>query len=110
MAEASPHLLFVPVHAGTVTQSLRLFRTAAGKRTAVAFSSPARLMKVLGADQPWTCLTEPVLRGLIADLDVIGVVFDPAGTMPAQPAGHAQSAQPAGYAAEALAGASVRAA
>jgi hypothetical protein len=69
--------------------SLRLFRTAAGKRTAVAFSSPARLMRVLGTDQPWIRLGEPALRRLIEDLDVIGIVLDPAGTMPGR-----QDAQP----------------
>ena len=77
-----PHLLFVPVHQGAFSRTLRLFRTEAGQRTAVAFSSPARLMKVLGADQPWIRLAEPPLRRLIDDLDLAGIVFDPAGTMP----------------------------
>ncbi|MEV6038918.1 SAV_915 family protein [Nonomuraea sp. NPDC052116] len=73
--------LCVPVTVGTCASTLRLFRTASGKRTAVAFSSPLKLAKVLGADQRWVPLTAPALRGMIADLDVIGIVIDPAGTM-----------------------------
>ncbi|MFC5827151.1 SAV_915 family protein [Nonomuraea insulae] len=78
--------LFVPVRVGTYATALRLFRTAAGKRTAVAFSSPLKLAKVLGTDQQWVVLTAPALRGMLAELDVIGIVIDPAGTM-ARPAG-----------------------
>ncbi|MFG1707845.1 SAV_915 family protein [Nonomuraea sp. M3C6] len=73
--------LFVPVRVGTCATALRLFRTASGKRTAVAFSSPLKLAKVLGTDQHWVSLTAPALRGMIAELDVIGIVIDPAGTM-----------------------------
>ena len=77
--------LFVPVRVGACASALRLFRTASGKRTAVAFSSPLRLAKVLGTDQQWVVLTAPALRGMLAELDVIGIVIDPAGTM-ARPA------------------------
>ncbi|MFC4114495.1 SAV_915 family protein [Nonomuraea zeae] len=73
--------LFVPVRAGAYATALRLFRTAAGKRTAVAFTSPLKLTKVLGTDQRWVVLTAPALRGMLAELDVIGIVIDPAGTM-----------------------------
>ncbi|WP_214321874.1 SAV_915 family protein [Nonomuraea sediminis] len=73
--------LFVPVRMGAYGSSLRLFRTASGKRTAVAFSSPVRLAKVLGTRQQWVQLTEPALRDMLTDLDVIGIVIDPAGTM-----------------------------
>jgi hypothetical protein len=79
-----PHLLFVPVHQGVCSRTLRLFRTETGRRTAVAFSSPARLMKVLGTGQPWIRLAEPPLRRLIDDLDIDGIVFDPTGTAPAR--------------------------
>ncbi|WP_336206384.1 SAV_915 family protein [Nonomuraea sp. LPB2021202275-12-8] len=73
--------LFVPVRIGTCASALRLFRTASGKRTAVAFSSPLKLAKVLGTDQRWVVLTAPALRGMTAELDVTGIVIDPAGTM-----------------------------
>ncbi|MER6006228.1 SAV_915 family protein [Nonomuraea angiospora] len=73
--------LCVPVTVGTCALTLRLFRTASGKRTAVAFSSPLKLANVLGPDQRWVLLTAPALRGMIAELNVIGIVIDPAGTM-----------------------------
>ncbi|MDP9845431.1 SAV_915 family protein [Streptosporangium lutulentum] len=72
--------LFVPVREGTFTVSLRLFRTASGRRTAAAFSSPIRLTKVLGADQRWIRLSESALRCMIDDLNVLDIVIDPAGT------------------------------
>ncbi|MGW3353000.1 SAV_915 family protein [Nonomuraea rubra] len=73
--------LFIPVSMGRFASALRLFRTAAGKRTAVAFTSPLKLARVLGPGQRWVVLTEPALRGMLAELDVIGIVIDPAGTM-----------------------------
>lgn len=81
--------LFVPVHQGRFSSSLRLFRTAAGRRTAVAFSSPLRVAAVLGSEQAWVRLTEPALRGMLRDLDVTGVVVDPAGVMARATAGAA---------------------
>ncbi|GGS97366.1 SAV_915 family protein [Nonomuraea spiralis] len=72
---------FVPVRAGAYAMGLRLFRTASGERTAVAFSSPLKLAKVLGPQERWVVLTVPALRSMIAGLDVTGVVVDPAGTM-----------------------------
>ncbi|MGI5153772.1 SAV_915 family protein [Microbispora sp. CA-102843] len=71
--------LYVPVRRSTFSLALRLFRTAAGKRTAVAFTSPFRLARALGGDQDWIRLSEPALRGMINDLNVIGIVIDPAG-------------------------------
>ncbi|GAA1018213.1 hypothetical protein Aple_034180 [Acrocarpospora pleiomorpha] len=72
--------LFVPIRIGASFLSLRLFRTPSGTRTAVAFSSSARLAEVLGAEQPWTRISEPGLRGLLQDLGVVGVVVDPTVT------------------------------
>nr|SBO97064.1 hypothetical protein BN4615_P6580 [Nonomuraea gerenzanensis] len=73
----------VPVKAGACASTLRLFRTASGERTAVAFTSPLKLAKVLGPHQPWVLLTAPALRSMLAGLDVAGIVTDPAGTMSA---------------------------
>ncbi|MFI6903877.1 SAV_915 family protein [Nonomuraea sp. NPDC050394] len=81
--------LFVPVHQGRFSASLRLFRTASGKAIAVAFSSPLRLAAVLGSEQTWVRLSEPALRGMLRDLDVTGVVVDPAGVMARTTAGAA---------------------
>ncbi|GII89171.1 hypothetical protein Ssi03_71610 [Sphaerisporangium siamense] len=80
-SETDP-LLVVPVRGSSVV-SLRLFRTVAGTKTAVAFSSPLTLAKVLGAGHRWIRLSEPALRHMLADLDVTGIVVDPAGTLPA---------------------------
>ncbi|MBO3748879.1 hypothetical protein J5X84_22605 [Streptosporangiaceae bacterium NEAU-GS5] len=77
----SDKALFVPVRDAGFGLSLRLFRTAGGERTAVAFTSPVRLATVLGTGQKWVRLGEPALRRLIEDLDVAGVVTDPAGVM-----------------------------
>ncbi|AWS39952.1 SAV_915 family protein [Streptosporangium sp. 'caverna'] len=73
--------LLVPVRSGSGAMGLRLFRTPAGERTAVAFTSRDQLAKVLGDDQEWTWLCERALRGMIEDLDVIGIVIDPAGAV-----------------------------
>ncbi|MEO3809522.1 SAV_915 family protein [Sphaerisporangium sp. B11E5] len=72
--------LFVPIRGTGCSDTLCLFRTASGKRTAVAFSSPVKLAKVLGPGQRWVRLSEPAVRQMIAGLDVTGIVIDPAGT------------------------------
>ncbi|GHE43979.1 hypothetical protein GCM10017673_52660 [Streptosporangium violaceochromogenes] len=69
--------LLVPVRPGAGTLALRLFRTPAGRRTAVAFTSRDRLAQVLGDGHAWTWLSEPALRGMIEGLDVAGIVVDP---------------------------------
>ena len=74
--------LFVPVREGSYALVLRLFRDSAGHRTAVAFTSPVRVARVLGAGQKWVRLSEPALRDLIAGLDVIGILIDPASAAP----------------------------
>lgn len=79
--------LFVPVQVSACATALRLFRTAAGKRTAVAFTSPLQLAKVLGSGQRWVQLTEPALRSMIVDVGVLGIVVDPAGATPSPVAG-----------------------
>jgi hypothetical protein len=73
--------LLVPARSGGGVLGLRLFRTPAGNRTAVAFTSLDQLVKVLGDDHEWMWLCERALRGMVKDLGVIGIVIDPAGTM-----------------------------
>ncbi|MFI9115838.1 SAV_915 family protein [Streptomyces venezuelae] len=75
--------LCVPVRPGTRGCVTRLFRTPVGDRTAVAFTDPARLRAVLGADQPWIRLSEPALRALMNPLDVRELRIDPVLTAPA---------------------------
>ncbi|GAB1821015.1 hypothetical protein HerbRD11066_41790 [Herbidospora sp. RD11066] len=98
--------LFVPVRNSGCADALRVFRTPDGARTAVAFTSPVRLARVLGPDQHWIRLCEPALRALVTDIGVHDLVIDPqaASTQPATPqaasaqavSAHAASAQAAG--------------
>lgn len=73
--------LLVPVRSGHGSLALRLFRTAAGKKTAVAFTSRDRLVRVLGDGHAWMWLNERALRGMLKDLDITDIVIDPAGTL-----------------------------
>ncbi|MCX4986321.1 SAV_915 family protein [Streptomyces sp. NBC_00572] len=75
--------LCVPVRPGTRGCVTRFFRTPVGGRTAVAFTDPARLSAVLGADQPWIRLSEPALRALMEPLEVRELRIDPVLTAPA---------------------------
>ncbi|MFD0888268.1 SseB family protein [Streptosporangium algeriense] len=72
--------LLVPARAGRGSMALRLFRTATGERTAVAFTSRDRLVRALGEGHAWMWLTERALRRMLEDLGVSGIVIDPAGT------------------------------
>ncbi|MFF0434400.1 SAV_915 family protein [Streptomyces sp. NPDC004327] len=74
--------LCVPVRPVAHGCAARLFRTPPGVRTAVAFTTPARLRAVLGADQPWTALAEPALRALVRPLGVETLTVDPTLTAP----------------------------
>ncbi|MFE5549412.1 SAV_915 family protein [Streptomyces sp. NPDC056534] len=74
--------LCVPVRPGTRASVTRLFRTPVGGRTAVAFTAPARLRAVLGADQPWIPLSEAALRALTEPLGVRELRIDPVLTAP----------------------------
>ncbi|MET9543651.1 SAV_915 family protein [Streptomyces sp. NPDC006553] len=74
--------LCVPVRPGTCGFVTRLFRTPVGGRTAAAFTDPARLRAVLGADQPWILLSEPALRALTEPLGVRELRIDPVLTAP----------------------------
>ncbi|WP_367126204.1 SAV_915 family protein [Streptomyces phytohabitans] len=78
-----PGPLYVPVRRGPHGDVTRLFRTATGARTAVAFTSVVRLTSALGADQAWVRLAGPALRALIRPLGVAAVTLDPQLTAPA---------------------------
>ncbi|MFF0388166.1 SAV_915 family protein [Kitasatospora sp. NPDC004615] len=69
--------LVVPVRPGPLGHTVRVFRTAVGDRTAVAFSSERHLIAVLGPDQPWISLAEPALRALFEPLGVSALTLDP---------------------------------
>ncbi|MFE2839342.1 SAV_915 family protein, partial [Streptomyces mirabilis] len=52
-------LLFVPVRSGPAGCTARFFRTPLGGRTAVGFTSAAKLTATLGTDQASIRLCEP---------------------------------------------------
>ncbi|MER5740675.1 SAV_915 family protein [Streptomyces sp. NPDC002262] len=78
--------LCVPVRPGARGVTVRLYRTPVGARTAVAFTSPERLRATLGANQPWTPLSESALRALARPLGVRTLTIDPTLTAPYTPA------------------------
>lgn len=98
------HPLFVPVRSGPTGCVTRFFRSPLGTRTAVAFTSEDRLVRTLGADQPWIRLSEPALRALAAPLGVTALRINPRLTAPAPvPAAHPVSlAAPTAQVAQAL--------
>jgi hypothetical protein len=75
--------LFVPVRPGPAGCVARLFRTPLGDRTAVGFTSEARLGATLGPDQAWIRLAEPALRAMTVPLGVTTVTVDPQFSAPA---------------------------
>ncbi|MBC2877590.1 hypothetical protein K7I03_06675 [Streptomyces mobaraensis] len=75
--------MYVPVRPCPVGFALRVFRTPLGGRTAVAFTTPARLTACLGAHQPTVRLALPAVRALAAPLGVTLVSVDPQLTAPA---------------------------
>ncbi|MET4646658.1 MULTISPECIES: SAV_915 family protein [Streptomyces] len=76
-------LLHVPVRSGPAGCTTRFFRTPLGGRTAVGFTSAAKLTATLGTDQPSIRLSEPALRALAAPLGVTTLTVDPQFSAPA---------------------------
>ncbi|MFB7307216.1 SAV_915 family protein [Streptomyces sp. NPDC056192] len=76
-------LLYVPVRSGPSGCTTRFFRTPLGGRTAVGFTSAAKLTATLGTDQPSIRLSEPALRALAAPLGVTALTVDPQLSAPA---------------------------
>ncbi|MCX4553561.1 MULTISPECIES: SAV_915 family protein [unclassified Streptomyces] len=75
--------LFVPVRPGCTSCSVRVFRTPPGVRTAVGFTSEARLRNTLGGGQPWIRLSEAALRALVGPLGIAALTVDPPFSAPA---------------------------
>ncbi|MFJ2832578.1 SAV_915 family protein [Streptomyces sp. NPDC087263] len=76
-------LLHVPVRSGPAGCTARFFRTPLGGRTAVGFTSAARLTATLGPEQACIKLSEPALRALAAPLGVTALTVDPQLSAPA---------------------------
>ncbi|MEU8590807.1 SAV_915 family protein [Streptomyces sp. NPDC048664] len=83
--------LFVPVRPGPAGFRARLFRTPAGGRTAVGFTTEARLRATLGPGQRWIRLAGPALHALTAPLGVRTLTVDPRFSAPAPASGHVGS-------------------
>ncbi|MFJ6838380.1 SAV_915 family protein [Streptomyces sp. NPDC091209] len=75
--------LFVPVRSGPTGCTARFFRTPLGGRTAVGFTSAAKLTATLGTEQACIRLSEPALRALAAPLGVTALTVDPQLSAPA---------------------------
>ncbi|WP_037854821.1 SAV_915 family protein, partial [Streptomyces sp. NRRL S-1824] len=71
------------VRSGPAGCTTRFFRTPLGGRTAVGFTSAAKLTATLGTDQPSIRLSEPALRALAAPLGVTALTVDPQFSAPA---------------------------
>ncbi|MFJ9241175.1 SAV_915 family protein [Streptomyces sp. NPDC101776] len=76
-------LLYVPVRSGPTGCTARFFRAPLGGRTAVGFTSAAKLTATLGAEQASIKLSEPALRALAAPLGVTDLTVDPSLSAPA---------------------------
>jgi hypothetical protein len=77
--------MVVPVRAGSGTVSLRCGRLPGGRRTGIAFTSEARLVEVMGADQSWIRLDERAMRAMLAPLGVTRIQVDPGAVTPGLP-------------------------
>ncbi|MEU1296284.1 SAV_915 family protein [Streptomyces sp. NPDC005840] len=75
--------LYVPVRVTGADSVLRVFRTPLGARTAVGFTSRARLAQTLGAGQPCIRLAEAALRALTGPMGVTRLTVDPTLSAPA---------------------------
>ncbi|GGQ70500.1 SAV_915 family protein [Streptomyces pilosus] len=75
--QAPTDLLYVPVRPERRCYVTCFFRTPSGCRTAVAFTSCARLLAALGQDHPWIRLSVTALRALTAPLGCPTITVDP---------------------------------
>ena len=69
--------MVVPVKTGSGTACLRCGRLPDGERVGIAFTTQARLARVMGADQPWAYLSGPAMRDMLAPLGVTRIQVDP---------------------------------
>jgi hypothetical protein len=77
--------MVVPVRTGSGMASLRCGRLPDGRRVGIAFTTEARLIEVMGADQPWIHLHERAVRAMLAPLGVTRIQVDPGVVTPNLP-------------------------
>ncbi|SIR20783.1 SAV_915 family protein [Micromonospora avicenniae] len=74
-----PDTYVVPVRTTPGRQALivRTGRLPQGQRVGLAFTDPERLIRAMGADQPWTRLCESALRSMLRPLGIDRIQVDP---------------------------------
>src|SRR5258708_20352607 len=70
-------LRVVPVRTGSGMACLRCGRLPTGERVGIAFTTEARLVRVLGAGQPWIHLSHRAMQEMLAPLGVTRIQVDP---------------------------------
>ena len=77
-AEGEYQLLFVPVRESPYgTLALRTGHLPSGQRVALAFTSEASLLSVLGPCQPWIRLHEQAMREMLQPAAITHIRIDP---------------------------------
>jgi hypothetical protein len=70
-------LLVVPVRTRSGMASIQCGRLPSGQPVGVAFTSEGRLASVMGAGQPWICLSEAAMKEMLEPLGVTRIQVDP---------------------------------
>jgi hypothetical protein len=77
--------MVVPIRTDSGTASLRCGRLPDGRRVGIAFTTEARLIEVMGADQPWIHLHDRAMKAMLAPLGVTRIQVDPGMVRPGLP-------------------------
>jgi hypothetical protein len=77
--------MVVPVWASSGMVCLRCGRSPSGERVGIAFTTQARLVEVMGVEQPWIHLDERAMRAMLAPLGVTRIQVDPGVVAPGLP-------------------------
>jgi hypothetical protein len=70
-------LMVVPVRTGSGMAGLRCGRLPSGERVGIAFTTEARLARVMGAGQPWIHMSARAMEEMLAPLGVTRIQVDP---------------------------------
>jgi hypothetical protein len=70
-------LMVVPVRTGSGMASLRCGRLPTGERVGIAFTTGARLARVMGAAQPWIHMSARAMEEMLVPLGVTRIQVDP---------------------------------
>ena len=70
-------LMVAPVRTVAGMVCLRCGRLPTGERVGIAFTTEARLARVMGADQAWIHVSERAMKAMLAPLGVQRIRVDP---------------------------------